>query len=109
MPELMKKVPPRKLWITRFKIWLNMIGVDIDCVVSDVRFPHEADEIKELGGIIIRIYRDNLPNNDNHASETEMEEIRHDHMIFNNGTIDQLKKKINKLMGEMYWDTYTGS
>jgi len=122
IPELANKIPPRKLWINRFVRWYKrnehskwtynfvtkMERYCFDVVISDVRFPHEAEEIKKLNGMIIRIERD-LPNVDKHASETEMEDIKEDFKILNDGTIDDLYKKIKKFLGDIYWDTYIDS
>lgn len=122
IPEMKKKVPPRKLWINRFKLWyrwkqnstpihsLNALNeftvgaeLDIDVVISDVRFPHEVEEIKKLDGIIIRIYNELCKDLDKHPSETEMNDIKHDFMLFNNNAIKDLYKSIDKLIGDIRW------
>lgn len=53
-------------------------------VVTDLRFPNEADSIKSAGGVIVRIERD-LPHDDsdNHVSETLLESIIPDYVIHN--------------------------
>lgn len=38
-------------------------------VVTDVRFPNEADAIERQGGILVRIDRPGLPDDDQHPSE----------------------------------------
>jgi len=58
-------------------------GADV-VFVSDVRFWSEARIIQEHGGIVLRLFRasaDAVPAT--HASEQEMDEIRHDHSIDN--------------------------
>jgi len=66
-------------------------------VITDLRFPNEYEEIKKRGGIIIRI---NRYNNKNLHYETEclLDEYKFDYIIDNNGTIDELKDKINKIL-----------
>jgi len=56
-----------------------------------------------MNGIIIRIYRDTGLELDVHPSETEMEKIKHDFMLFNNNTKEELYKKTNKLIGDIRW------
>lgn len=53
-------------------------------LVPDVRFLNEAEAIRRIGGKIIRITRAGLPVGDN-LSETEMDLIKPDVEIFNDG------------------------
>jgi len=118
IPEL--SVEPRKLWINRFKLWyryqqngipihfVNSLNNEImytdtplDVVISDVRFPHEVDVIREMGGIIVKINRNDVDLSDVHASETEMDEIEPDYVIDNNGSIKDLKHNLDILMEEI--------
>jgi len=41
-------------------------------IITDVRFPNEAHEIKELGGKVIRLWRGGDGPSDNHASEVAL-------------------------------------
>jgi len=110
IPEMIDSIKPRELWINRFKLWYNrQVDPNIpikqrimaDVVVSDVRFPHEADEIKKLGGILIKILRSNENNViDGHASEQEMDEIRFDYLVINGGSINDLYIEVDKIMGK---------
>lgn len=64
-------------------------------IITDIRHPNEADPVREVGGIIIRI---NRPNNElkihgtNHISETAMDDYVPDFFVDNSGTLDDLKK-----------------
>ena len=63
-------------------------------VVNDIRFIHEYNSIKELGGYIIKVYRD-IPDKDNHLSESELDNFTTDkfnHIILNDKTKDHLYK-----------------
>jgi hypothetical protein len=51
-------------------------------LVDDCRFLNEADMVRELGGKIVKIVRDDIPANDGHRSETEMMEIECDTIIY---------------------------
>lgn len=64
-----------------------------DCphwLITDVRFPNEANAIKERGGIMIRINRTSIVQGE-HPSETALDHYPFDHYIDNNGSIDDLK------------------
>ena len=92
--------------------------------VSDVRFENEVDFIHRMGGLIIKIDRtsrdgtsrdgtrpdDNRNGNHNesntgftgHSSENEMQNItNYDYLVINDGTIEDLQSKIDKLYEEI--------
>lgn len=79
-------------------------------VVTDCRFPNEADMVKELGGELVLVSRPGLPNDDPHPSETAMAGYDgYDYSIVNDGTIQQLKIKLLGLCNRaglfLRWDT----
>ena len=80
----------RSLWIKRCLI--DVEGKNI--VIPDVRFIHEAQAIKDIGGKIIRVVRPGFEGTSNHASETEMAQIREDYTVLNNSTIDSLRDMV---------------
>lgn len=61
---------------------------DSRIVISDVRFPNEADAIKELGGKIVRINRLNTEAVNSHPSEHAMDDYAFDKVINNHTTVD---------------------
>lgn len=83
-------------------IWVNAAMAharrfDHPVVISDCRFPNEAKAVKTEGGIIIRIVRDGLEI-DSHPSEQLIASIPEDFQIDNNGTLDDLHKKVLQLI-----------
>lgn len=52
-------------------------------VVTDVRYPNEADAIRDAGGILIRIVRDGVDDGDTHASETALDDYEVDATVPN--------------------------
>jgi len=68
-----------------------------NCVTDDVRFLNEAEMVKDMDGIVIRIERPGLKTTDTHISEQEMEEIVADYTVVNDGTIEELKDKIHAI------------
>ena len=84
-------------------------------IITDVRFPNEADAIKEKNGIIIRLQRNTnkvLVNNldsfinskgyvplKEHESETALDNYEgFDYIIDNNGTIEELIVKVREIL-----------
>ena len=80
----------RSLWVKRCLI--DIEGKNI--VIPDVRFLHEAQAIKDIGGKIIRVVRPGFEGTSNHASETEMAQIQEDERIINDQGLDVLKQRV---------------
>jgi hypothetical protein len=84
--------------------WTNIVKKRIQenpdkCfVITDVRFPNEADLVKQLGGIIIKLKR-NTDHNDDHASESLIELLPSDFEFENNGSKGELYKNVLTSMG----------
>lgn len=71
--------------------------IDVKVVLSDVRFIHEAETIKKLGGEIWKVVRPGTDVGDFHASEKELDEIEFTHLIENNSTLEDLYRKVDEL------------
>lgn len=66
-------------------------------VITDVRFPNEADVIKQRGGIVIRVENDRVESTDTHPSEIGLDDYQSfDAIIPNNATLDELRIEIEK-------------
>jgi len=66
-------------------------------VVSDVRYPNEADRVRALGGAVWRIERPNC----DAVHETERQSIaaaKYDLVLLNDGTLEDLERKVNNLL-----------
>ena len=68
-------------------------------VITDVRFPNEADAVKQHHGIVVRVERPGLVPPNNHPSERSMETYTFDGHLRNDGTIEDLKRKIQPFIG----------
>lgn len=71
---------------------------NIRVVISDVRFKNEIDEIHKLNGIIIKVIRPNLDNNDCHESEKLIDNLKGDYEIINDKNLDELYEKVKSIM-----------
>ena len=94
-PELKKKIKYRELWVTLFKEWLlQEENKNKQVIVTDVRFKHEANFIKENGGIIVKLNR-NTGLNDSHISELELNDIYINKTILNNSELVDLYSQLD--------------
>ena len=85
----------KNVWIKHFISWYSK-HKNQNIVVSDCRFQDQIDAIKNLGGIVIKITRETLKNNDTHITETGIDNIKgFDYTIENNCTIKDLHAKID--------------
>ena len=121
------KLTPRKLLqllgtecgreILHPNIWVNALFADYSdrqfrgstyesqiskWIITDCRFPNEAQAIVDRGGIVIRVNRydeNGMPYKtlNNHPSETSLDNYEFDHVINNNGSIEELIEKIKQL------------
>jgi hypothetical protein len=90
-------------------------NVDPKWLITDMRFPNELAAIKERGGITIRINRKwvsfetsfgeiteirHIPGFDapEHPSETALDSAEFDYVIDNNGSINDLIKKVETIL-----------
>lgn len=64
-------------------------------VISDVRFPNEAAEIQNYG-MLIRVSRPGLTYTDTHVSEIALDDWPYDEVFENDGTIEDLRGKIDQ-------------
>lgn len=60
-------------------------------IMTDVRFPNEADAIRERGGILLRLWRPEAIVADAHSSETALDDYPDDAIVSNEGTPEELQ------------------
>lgn len=77
-------------------------------IITDCRFPNEAEAIKAKGGFVLRVEGDPLKQrgdgtrNDAHPSETALDDYQHfDAVIQNTGTLDELRAKVRALLDSL--------
>jgi hypothetical protein len=82
--------------IIKAKGWDNV-------VISDCRFPNEVKAIESWGGRVINIDRpqpEETTGIKGHASENSLEGYTFDHEIKNDGSLEDLKKKVLEIVDE---------
>ena len=67
-------------------------------IITDTRFPNEAEAIKKADGIIIRVDRPGVKPINPHPSETGLDDWKFDYVINNDGSLKDLTKKVNKIL-----------
>ena len=90
----------RAMWGDNFWVWQATKGLNSNqnIVFTDVRFPNELEEIKIFGGVTVRIVRDGVEAVNTHPSESALDDATFDFTIHNNGTLEELKAKIENLV-----------
>lgn len=77
--------------------WVNYlfrhVSLEGPVVISDVRFLNEAKRIRQEGGQLWRVHRPGYKS-DGHKSEKELEQIRPDYEIYNDGDLQDLAKQV---------------
>lgn len=94
--ELMRQQFDQDVWMKVVEREISQIP-DLDWVVSDVRFLNEAEFIRQNGGYIIKLVRKGSGASngiEKHPSEVEMDLIRPDFTIDNNGSFSDLRARL---------------
>ena len=68
--------------------WVSKMPIDQPIIIDDVRFFNEAEAIKDVGGIVVRIIRPGLTPM-NHESETEQKYIIADYTLINDEDLEE--------------------
>ena len=92
-------------WVRCTEIALGMHGhtaatfhpVHDRIVLTDVRFPEEAAWIRSWGGVIVRIERPGQAAIPLATHSSELQPIRADRIVLNDGSLDQLHERVDLL------------
>ena len=106
--DIIRKQVDENFWVKEMKCEIEQFirynPEDITIIIDDVRFLNEANLVKEYNGTLIKIFRPSLSRNeekDQHASEIEQDKIIPDYTIINNGSTEDLKTRIDKILQEI--------
>jgi hypothetical protein len=81
-------------------VWVNLTFSNLPdgakIVVTDCRFPNEAEAIKKMGGKMWRVERDGYEPANAHISETALDDWDFDEVFFNNGSIEELHSQVKR-------------
>jgi hypothetical protein len=63
-------------------------------IITDTRFPNEAQAIKDKGGMVIKVDRPGVGPVNGHPSEDALKDYNFDYVIHNDGSINDLDNKV---------------
>lgn len=101
-------------------VWIKSLFASYDkandnWVVSDVRFENEAETIRKMGGILVRLEGDptgiraNSNRNMNHASETDLDDYEHFDIVFRTEPGTEKLAKLTTALGRIMFDKLSGN
>ena len=96
--EVGRKLIDEYIWIDKV---FNQIEPDKRFVITDVRFPVEANMIQSIEGKVWRVNRHNHSAVNTHISERAMDNFMFDHVVYNDGTLDELSNEVFMLMNSV--------
>lgn len=88
-------------------VWVNALMADYEededgdlpnWIITDVRFPNEAQAIKDKGGVIIRIDRPGVSPINDHPSEIGLDGWNFDYRIANVSDVFALKQTVEQIL-----------
>jgi len=85
--EVGRELYGETFWVDRV---LKQLTPDGNFVITDVRFPNEADAVRDIGGSLFRIARPGVQAANGHASE-DIGKLRVDLVIPNTGDLDHFR------------------
>ena len=87
-------------WLDRMLFRMRSIRDPKVLVITDVRYPNEAELVKKVGGILLRVDRE-TGLNDAHSSENLLDSFcDFDYRLENNGTLEDLEEKVARIVAE---------
>lgn len=91
------------------QFWVNLcqentrryLQQGFNVVISDVRFPNEAEMIKRMGGHLVRVVRPDNVVRLAHESESYIAELKTDLLIVNDGSLVDLQRSVAMMLHEI--------
>lgn len=93
--EACRNVFGEDIWLKSGESYIkDLLNKGKTVIVTDIRFDNEAQWIKDNGGIIIEIQRDNLKKQEKHNHSSEQGISIEKFILKNNGTLENLKEDL---------------
>ena len=88
-----------QFWIHEaMKTMLNEPRLDLNYVITDVRFLNEADMIRANNGMTWRVKRPGVEAVNSHVSEHDLDGYKVDQILHNGGTLEELESLVRQRM-----------
>jgi len=80
--------------------WSYMVPNMPKWLITDVRFPNEAQAIKDKGGLVVRVQRGEKMDMTGleHVSESSLDSWDFDYIIPNNGSLEELSEQVKSFL-----------
>ncbi len=78
--------------------FVGRLAEGTNVVVTGIRFPNEAAMIKAYAGTIVKVLRNGTEPSNGHSSDTLLDTLPVDVVVFNNGTVDDLGIEASKFL-----------
>ena len=94
-------VPGPSAWVDAL---FRALGA-VDTVITDVRFPNEAEAVRDHNGWVLKILRpgfDTGVGND-HPSEREVDACAFDYLVRNDRDVPELHAKVRRILDDLRW------
>lgn len=85
----------------RIDAYIKRVSPPCNWIITDVRFPNEAEAIKDRNGVIIRIDRPGVEPVNAHPSETALDNWDFDYRIANASDLVALKQTVEVLLNKI--------
>jgi hypothetical protein len=74
-----------------------------DTVVTDVRFPNEAEAIRAQGGVVLKVLRPGFDTGigNDHPSEIEVDRCAYDYLLRNDRTLPELWGRVDVVLEDI--------
>lgn len=97
-----QELPGKDFWVAQLKksFERGSAGKDTKIVVTDTRFPNEADFLAKNGFKLVKIVRPGIPAM-SHASETALDNYTFESIVGNAGTEEEFLAKVMSLHGDL--------
>jgi hypothetical protein len=92
-----------QLWLLRADVELqDAVAMDTPLVVTDVRFENEAEWIRNNGGSVIHLSREQATGVRKHVSEDGIFVGEKDYVFANNGSMRELRTAMARIVTDIY-------
>lgn len=83
--------------------FVSLLAEGKNVVITGIRFSNEAAMIKAYGGTMVKVVRRDTGPVNGHVSDTELDTLVVDEVIYNYGTRSELAQKAQRLINERGW------
>lgn len=98
--RLMQTIGTDLIVNARRDYWLECIPDYEDIIITDIRQSHEMAYCRDVGAKIIFVVKSGIVSNDSHITERGLEPSASDIIVYNDGTLESLKSKIESIIGK---------